>query len=153
MRLDKVDELSQRPFELQTPRAIREWLEKLPRPGQGNKIKSHTTIKDVSNYTGIPHATLELIVEFKTDSIGMARRMQLSKMMAMIENGQLKWMKKRKKGNYGAWEKVGVIVENPRPKMKFQVRFNSNGVSLIPAPRPKPVIMMPSFADIFKTRS
>ena len=126
---------------------IRAWCLSLVKRGDST-VSDRPTMDAISRHTGIPRNTLKWLAFKDTSSLGRERQMLLSKVIAQIENGQLVFVTKKMNKKQGPGVKIGVLVDKPKPVMRYQPKIGPNGVRLVMADRPKPFVGMRSFKDV-----
>lgn len=137
------------PFLILPKKDICLWLKRLVKRRGACKIRPEPTMLDITHYTGIPRNTLKwLAFKPETANISPARQRLLSKVIAMVENGQLDFRVERLNTGWKNRVKRATLVENPRPRRSYQVSFQKGPPKLSIVGKPPPFIGIKSFKDV-----
>lgn len=129
------------PFEILSKAFIRKWLlDLIDRHGK-HRRREGCTIDALANYLQVPRDSLRSIALRDTAAIGVDRQRLLSKVIAMIENGQLEFELCDRK-------KIGVLRERPRPICRYRIEFGSGRPVIKPVVRPKEFHPPPDFRSL-----
>ncbi len=129
------------PFEMLSRAFIRNWLEKLIQRHGSHRRREGCTIDSLANYLEIPSRSLVALARRDTATIGKDRQRLLSKVIAMVENGQLEFERQGRK-------KVGVIRDHPKPICRYRVEFGSGRPILKMVGRPASFQAPPTFKSL-----
>lgn len=128
---------------------IRKWLKGLV--GQGRGVKSNKpTLKNIEDFIGNPGKLHWIAYKPSKNDISVKLQKQLSRCIALVQNGQLRWEWRAEGPDKRHKRKVAILDENPKPIVQYQVQIGRHGPRLMPKDRPRPVVTMPSFSDVFK---
>lgn len=120
---------------------ILKYLRGLVEKGTTGRKRNGPTLQCIGAYMGIPRNDMIWYGRVETTFMSKHRQMHFSKVISMIENGELEFHIQGRK-------KVAVLVDKPKPVQRFQPQFGPRGVSLKLVDRPKPVQKMPTFRAI-----
>jgi hypothetical protein len=132
-------------IEVMSKAAIFKYLNGLIAKGTKGQIRDGPTLNSLGQYMGISRNDMLWYGRLPTARMSKARQMHFSKVIAMIENGQLEF---RVEGGGIGRRKVAVLIEKPRPVQRFQAQFGPRGPTLRLTDRPKPPQQMPTFRAI-----
>ncbi len=122
---------------------INQWLLDMIKVGDGkHSRRPGVTIVALANYTGLSEFSLEMYAK-RRRRMPVHKQMFLSKILAMVENGQLVFECLKQTGT----RKVGRIVDDPRPRLRYKPEFTKDGPRLRATDRPPPIKMLPKFKD------
>ena len=132
-------------FEMLSVDFIKRWVAALRVPGQRGKARGGATMNSVARFMGIPKNSLVWIAHRPdTAVISLAMQRRYSKAIAMIENGQVEFVRGKGRGK----PIVAVLVDKPRPIARYAVKLGKTGPTLEAAKRPAPFAAMPTFKDL-----
>lgn len=121
--------------------AIRKWLAGLIAHGTTGGVREGPTLNVIGQYMGIDRNTMLWLARKDSARMSMHRQMHFSKVIAMIENGQLDFVVK---GN----KKVAVVRDKPVPIKRYQPVFGAKGPTLKALDRPPPYTPMMTFKGL-----
>lgn len=134
--------------EMLSRQVIGKWLDSLAKKGDMGRAREGATLYGIQKYTGIPLMSLRMYAKQMAEGMSKPRQLLLSKVIAMVENGQLDFVIEGKYGQCQLPRKVAVIRDKPVPLKKYGFKFTPQGVRLTYVDRPKPFVPMPSFKQV-----
>lgn len=129
------------PFEMLSRDFIKKWLLKLIDRHGERKHRPGVTMDCLARYMQIPVDSLRALALRDTSCLSVNRQRYFSKVIAMIENGQLVFEKRGK-------IKVGVIVDKAQPIRRYRVEFGTGHPVLKAVGRPAPFNPPPTFKSL-----
>ena len=132
------------PFEVIPKAKICQWLRSLVRSGTHGTHREGPTLRPIARYMGIEENTLKFFAHYGEARMSDARQRHFSKVIAMIENGQLEFVVAKSTGK----KKTLVPCDKPRPWVRYKVEFGKTGPRLRTVDRRPPFRVMPSFKQI-----
>lgn len=124
---------------------IAEWLRALVIKGGTNKTRETFTLGDVARYTGIPRLALQWFL-YNGKKMSEHRQRQLSRMIALVENGQIKV--RIRPDRFKEVYEVAANQIRPPNAPKYAVRLGPKGPTIEAVPRPAMVRLMPDFKTL-----
>lgn len=129
------------PFEMLPRYFIREWLASLIDRHGSHAHREGCTLYSLASYLGVTRDSLRQLATRDTAGIGVDRQRLLSKIITLVENGNLVFETVDGK-------KVGRLVDKPKPICRYRVEFGTGRPVVKLVGRPKEFVPPRSFKSL-----